>query len=85
VTAQRGLIGLVGEARGKLAPEGPVYVKGTMWRGRTMSDPIAPGSKVRVRRIDGLVLEVEVEPGATPGGPGPIVPDGDPEPAPTQP
>ena len=72
VTAQRGLIGLVGEARGKLAPEGPVYVKGTMWRGRAMSDAIAPGSKVRVRGIDGLVLKVEVEPGALPGGPGPI-------------
>jgi len=85
VTAQRGLIGLVGEARGKLSPEGPVYVKGTMWRGRTMSDPIAPGSKVRVRGIDGLVLKVEVEPGAAPGGPGPIAADGDPEPAPAQP
>lgn len=85
VTAQRGLIGLVGEARGKLAPEGPVYVKGTMWRGRTMSDPIAPGSKVRVRRIDGLVLEVEVEPGAAPGGPGPIVVEGGPEPTLAQP
>ena len=72
VTAQRGLIGLIGEARGKLAPEGPVYVKGTMWRGRAMSDAIAPGSKVRVRGIDGLVLKVEVEPGATPGGPGPV-------------
>jgi membrane-bound serine protease (ClpP class) len=83
VTAQRGLVGLVGEARGKLSPEGPVYVKGTMWRGRTMSDPIAPGSKVRVRGIDGLVLKVEVEPGATPGGPGPITPE-DPEPAPAQ-
>lgn len=82
VTAQRGLIGLVGEARGKLAPEGPVYVKGTMWRGRTMSEPIAPGSKVRVRGIDGLVLKVEVEPGSIPGGPGPIAPEGDPEPAP---
>ena len=72
VTAQRGLIGLVGEARGKLAPEGPVYVKGTMWRGRAMSDAIAPGSKVRVRGIDGLVLKVEVEPGAMPGGPIPV-------------
>jgi membrane-bound serine protease (ClpP class) len=84
VTAQRGLIGLVGEARGKLSPEGPVYVKGTMWRGRSMSEPIAPGSKVRVRGIDGLVLKVEVEPGSTPGGPGPITAEDDPQPAPAQ-
>lgn len=59
VNTQRGLIGLVGEARGKLAPEGPVFVKGTMWRGRTAGDPIAPGTAVRVRGIDGMVLNVE--------------------------
>jgi membrane-bound serine protease (ClpP class) len=64
VHTQKGLIGLIGEARGKLAPEGPVYVKGAMWRGRTQGDPIAPGTKVRVRGVDGLVLRVEAEPGA---------------------
>lgn len=64
VNAQRGLIGLVGEARGTLAPEGPVYVKGAMWRGRSTGDAIASGSKVRVRGVDGLVLRVEAEPDA---------------------
>jgi membrane-bound serine protease (ClpP class) len=59
VNTQRGLIGLVGEARGKLAPEGPVFVKGTMWRGRTAGGPIAPGTAVRVRGIDGMILKVE--------------------------
>jgi membrane-bound serine protease (ClpP class) len=59
VNTQRGLIGLVGEARGKLAPEGPVFVKGTMWRGRSAGGPIAPGTAVRVRGIDGMVLKVE--------------------------
>lgn len=68
VNTQRGLIGLIGEARGKLAPEGPVYVKGAMWRGRTQGDPIAPGTKVRVRGVDGLVLRVEEEPDAEPAG-----------------
>jgi membrane-bound serine protease (ClpP class) len=63
VHTQKGLIGLIGEARGKLAPEGPVYVKGAMWRGRTQGDTIAPGTKVRVRGVDGLVLRVEAEPG----------------------
>ena len=61
VSAQKGLIGLLGEARGKLAPEGPVYVKGAMWRGRTAGDPIAQGAMVRVRGVDGLVLRVEEE------------------------
>ncbi|HET6714456.1 MAG TPA: NfeD family protein [Actinomycetota bacterium] len=68
VNTQRGLIGLIGEARGKLAPEGPVYVKGAMWRGRAQGDPIAPGAKVRVRGVDGLVLRVEEEPDAEPAG-----------------
>jgi membrane-bound serine protease (ClpP class) len=63
VNTQRGLIGLVGEARGRLAPEGPVYVKGTMWRGRSASGEIAQGARVRVRSVDGLVLRVEAEPG----------------------
>jgi membrane-bound serine protease (ClpP class) len=62
VSTQKGLIGLIGEARGKLAPEGPVFVKGAMWRGRTAGDPIPPGAKVRVRGVDGLVLRVEEEP-----------------------
>jgi membrane-bound serine protease (ClpP class) len=66
VTTQRGLIGLVGEARGRLAPEGPVYVKGAMWRGRSAGEVIAPGTPVRIRGVDGLVLRVEPEPGATP-------------------
>jgi membrane-bound serine protease (ClpP class) len=67
-STQRGLIGLIGEARGQLAPEGPVYVKGAMWRGRSAGDPIAAGTRVRVRGVDGLVLRVEVEPEAEPAG-----------------
>ena len=66
VNAQRGLIGLVGEARGTLAPDGPVYVKGALWRGRSIGDEIASGTAVRVRGVDGLVLRVESEPGAEP-------------------
>ena len=63
VDTQQGLIGLTGEARGRLAPDGPVYVKGAMWRGRTSGDPIAPGSQVRVRGVDGLVLAWKWKPG----------------------
>jgi membrane-bound serine protease (ClpP class) len=61
VSTQRGLIGLVGEARGKMAPDGPVFVKGALWRGRSLGQPIATGTRVRVRGVDGLVLKVEPE------------------------
>jgi membrane-bound serine protease (ClpP class) len=61
VGTQRGLVGLVGEARGRLAPDGPVFVKGALWRGRTDGDPIEPGTPIRVRGVDGLILRVAVE------------------------
>jgi len=60
-STQVGLVGLVGETRGELKPEGPVFVKGAMWRGRTMNGPIAPGTRVRVRGVDGLILRVQPE------------------------
>lgn len=60
--AQVGLVGLVGEARADLDPEGAVSVKGALWRARSMDGPIPKGTKVRVRGIDGLILRVEREP-----------------------
>ncbi len=62
-STQRGLIGLVGETRAELKPEGPVYVKGTLWKGRSSNGPIPPGTRVRIRGVDGLILQVEPEPG----------------------
>ena len=70
VGTQRGLIGLVGEARGRLAPDGPVFVKGALWRGRTEGEPIEPGTPVRVRGVDGLILRVEAETPHTVGSSG---------------
>jgi membrane-bound serine protease (ClpP class) len=61
VGTQRGLVGLVGEARGRLAPDGPVFVKGALWRGRTDGDPIEAGAPIRVRGVDGLILRVAPE------------------------
>jgi membrane-bound serine protease (ClpP class) len=61
VGTQRGLVGLVGEARGRLAPDGPVFVKGALWRGRTDGDPIEAGTAIRVRGVDGLILRVAPE------------------------
>ena len=60
-STQKGLVGLLGETRGDLAPEGPVFVKGTLWKGRSSDGPIAPGTKVRIRGVDGLILRVEPE------------------------
>jgi membrane-bound ClpP family serine protease len=44
-----------------MAPDGPVFVKGALWRGRSLGEPIATGTRVRVRGVDGLVLKVEPE------------------------
>jgi membrane-bound serine protease (ClpP class) len=60
-TAQVGLVGLVGEVRSDLDPVGGVYVKGTIWRARSMNGPIPKGTRVRVKGIDGLILRVEPE------------------------
>ena len=65
-STQRGLVGLVGEAKGELKPDGPVFVKGTLWRGRSADGPIPAGTRVRVRGVDGLILRVEPEPPAAP-------------------
>lgn len=69
VGTQRGLVGLVGEARGRLAPDGPVFVKGALWRGRTDGEPIEAGTPIRVRGVDGLILRVapELQPLEDPG------------------
>jgi membrane-bound serine protease (ClpP class) len=61
-STQKGLVGLVGETRGELKPEGPVFVKGTLWRGRSAGDPIPQGTRIRVRGVDGLILRVEPDP-----------------------
>jgi membrane-bound serine protease (ClpP class) len=61
-STQKGLVGLVGETRGDLDPEGPVFVKGTLWRGRSQAGAIPTGTRVRVRGVDGLILRVEPEP-----------------------
>ncbi len=61
-SAQVGLVGLVGEARSDINPEGGVEVKGALWRARSGNGSIPRGTRVRVRGIDGLILRVEPEP-----------------------
>ncbi|MDQ3987504.1 MAG: nodulation protein NfeD [Actinomycetota bacterium] len=59
VTGEDGIVGMVGEAKTDIAPEGTVATKGTLWRARTMETGIEAGSKVRVKAMEGLVLLVE--------------------------
>ncbi len=61
ITGQEGMVGLAGEARTDLAPEGQVWVKGALWRARALNGPIAKGARIRVRRVDGLLLLVRAE------------------------
>ena len=56
-----GMVGLAGEARSDLSPEGQAWVKGAMWRARALNGPIESGTRIRVRRIDGLLLIVQAE------------------------
>jgi membrane-bound serine protease (ClpP class) len=63
ITGHEGLVGLLGESRADLSPEGQVWVKGAMWRARALNGPIGKGRPVRVRRVDGLLLIVQEERG----------------------
>src|SRR5215472_4765657 len=58
VTGVQGLIGEIGTAQTALAPLGKVFVHGELWD--AISDvPVASGSKVVVRDVQGLRLQVE--------------------------
>jgi membrane-bound serine protease (ClpP class) len=52
------VVGQIGETRSPVHRDGEVYVGGEMWSARA-EQPIAQGQRVRVRSLDGLVVEVE--------------------------
>jgi membrane-bound serine protease (ClpP class) len=52
------VVGQIGEARSPVYRSGEVYVGGEMWSARS-ARPIPEGARVRVRHLDGLVVEVE--------------------------
>ncbi len=54
---REGMIGAVGTARDRLAPEGTVLVHGEYWTAET-DEPIDPGTPVEVTAVDGLRLRV---------------------------
>jgi membrane-bound serine protease (ClpP class) len=57
VTGAQGLIGETGVAQTALSPQGKVFVHGELWDA-VASTPLPVGQLVRVRNIDGLILEV---------------------------
>ena len=63
-----GLVGQVGVARTRLAPEGQVSVQGEIWRAIADGAPIEEGAPARVVDVHGLTLKV-VKAG-NPGDPG---------------
>jgi membrane-bound serine protease (ClpP class) len=58
VSGSQGLIGETGVAQTALSPRGKVFVHGEIWDAVASSD-VTVGQSVVVRRIDGLLLQVE--------------------------
>ncbi len=58
ITGSEGMIGEVGVATSEIAPEGKIFVRGEYWN--AIADaPIAAGTRVRVKSMEGLRLTVE--------------------------
>ena len=58
VTGSAGLVGKTGMVKKRIAPEGKVFVHGELWNA-VADAPIDEGGKVRIVRVNNLVLEVE--------------------------
>jgi membrane-bound serine protease (ClpP class) len=54
----QGLIGETGIAQTALSPRGKIFVHGELWDAVSSSD-LSAGQSVVVRRVDGLLLQVE--------------------------
>jgi membrane-bound serine protease (ClpP class) len=72
VSGAQGLIGEIGVAQTSLFPRGKIFVHGELWDAVSTSD-LSAGESVIVRRIDGLLLQVEPL-AATRPAPAPAVP-----------
>jgi membrane-bound serine protease (ClpP class) len=63
-TGTAGMIGLRGRAETDIAPEGTAFVRGELWKARSIMK-IARGEGIRVIGVEGLTLDVEAEPSST--------------------
>ena len=59
-----GIVGLTGRSVTSIAPEGTVFVRGELWRARSMID-VSRGERVRVTGVEGVTLAVEAEQNGT--------------------
>ena len=59
VTGSQGIVGEIGRATTRLAPEGKVFVHGEIWNARAAGDPIKANAAVQVVSVSGLSLVVE--------------------------
>jgi len=58
VSGAQGLIGETGVAQTSLSPRGKIFVHGELWDAISSAD-VSAGQSVIVRRVDGLVLQVD--------------------------
>lgn len=58
VTGEQGLVGETGVVQTALSPQGKVFIHGEIWDAVGSSD-LPPGQLVVVKRVDGLMLQVE--------------------------
>jgi len=58
VTGEQGLVGETGVAQTALSPQGKVFIHGELWDA-VASSPLPVGQLVTVRRVDGLILQVD--------------------------
>jgi membrane-bound serine protease (ClpP class) len=56
-TGNEGLVGARGVARSAVHEDGSVLVHGELWNARS-ADPIAPGTRVEVERVEGMTVTV---------------------------
>lgn len=68
ITGVEGMLGQIGIVQTMIAPLGKVFVHGETWNAISV-DPIAPGEKIIVRKVNGLELEVEKADAVSPKAP----------------
>ena len=59
----RSMLGERGVTKEKLAPDGYIQIRGELWRAEKIAEgpPIGEGQAVRVKKMEGLTLFVELE------------------------
>ncbi|MCZ7569004.1 MAG: nodulation protein NfeD [Ardenticatenaceae bacterium] len=59
ITGKTGLVGMIGEVRSPLEPQGFILVNGERWRAVSPGGTVPTGGRVRVIRVEGMRLVVE--------------------------